>query len=249
MMRLRILELPPNRLGEASETPYALIFDRCGPAAGLDEQISSGKMRETTGAAFVLAFAGSVDLGEGEPDAPAAIEARREPPADRTWLGITRDPEPFVNAVRRTHGGHPRGHGRRAALMRQTTPADLGLDETAELIILEADDSAAHKVTGVLVTNTRMSGGPSRGHIALSGDSEAARWLIDQPDPSVVRATYVQGSTRVNCTLDGWQLRRVDPCPTCTHRGSVLDTWWKPIDAVIGAPAATSGTEALRPQP
>lgn len=65
-MRLRILELPTQHAGEISETPFALIFDRCNPNdGGLNaEQITSGQMRETTGAAFVLAFSESIELGE-----------------------------------------------------------------------------------------------------------------------------------------------------------------------------------------
>lgn len=84
-MRLRILELPMRHLGEASETPYALIFDRCSESDGQSIQRAVQALKDTP-AEFHLAFRESVELGEGEPDALVALTDRREPPPDNSWI-------------------------------------------------------------------------------------------------------------------------------------------------------------------
>lgn len=61
-MRLRILELPMEHAGEFSKPPFAFVFDRC--ELGDLEEIGHGEgMKQATGAQFVLAFQGEVELG------------------------------------------------------------------------------------------------------------------------------------------------------------------------------------------
>ncbi|MET7752323.1 MULTISPECIES: hypothetical protein [Actinomycetes] len=61
-MRLRILELPTEKLGPAVQTPFCLVFDN----ATRDEcdviGAQTASLRETTGARGILAFDTAVDL-------------------------------------------------------------------------------------------------------------------------------------------------------------------------------------------
>lgn len=135
--------------------------------------------------------------------------------------------------------------------MKQTAAADLALaqaahlalDETAELTIFNPDGTTAHVVTVTPATNVRQAA------IALPGDHPAALWLVDYRGPDAIHATLVRDQVRVNVVLENWQVRAVGPCPACNHSGSVLDTWWKWIDTVIGAPVATIHGAAHQPQP
>lgn len=68
-MRLRILELPKRSLGQATEVPYALIFDRCNDSQlgtlGYSVEVGSldhNAMKAATGAEFVIVFTDEVDL-------------------------------------------------------------------------------------------------------------------------------------------------------------------------------------------
>lgn len=61
-MRLRILELPPHHLGEASEIPFVLVFDRCSGVEALEIGDQHERARTSTGAAGVLVFENGVDF-------------------------------------------------------------------------------------------------------------------------------------------------------------------------------------------
>ncbi|MET8648434.1 hypothetical protein [Nocardia aurea] len=69
-MRLRVLALPPRTLGEASETPFLLVFDRCADAGIADPFFT--RLKETVGAEAVLVLAEEVEL---DPEQVAAVSA------------------------------------------------------------------------------------------------------------------------------------------------------------------------------
>lgn len=64
-MRLRVLELPAETVGEVSSSPFVLVFDRI-ESADLDNVRTSARDKATldaTGARGVLVFADDVELG------------------------------------------------------------------------------------------------------------------------------------------------------------------------------------------
>lgn len=62
--RLRVLELPKQTLGEACDTPFILVFDRCGDSMDLFGDIEDVAKR--CGARSILAFADEIQLGDAE---------------------------------------------------------------------------------------------------------------------------------------------------------------------------------------
>ncbi|MFE3051591.1 hypothetical protein [Nocardia sp. NPDC059239] len=62
-MRLRILPLPANVLGQATQTPFCLIFDRCTEADTntITAMVDIG-LKDSTGARSVLAFQSEIEL-------------------------------------------------------------------------------------------------------------------------------------------------------------------------------------------
>jgi hypothetical protein len=64
-MRLRVMELPAEVVGEFVKTPFALIVDRCG-----DEEIDvwtsemADNAKTSTGACAVLVFSDEVELND-----------------------------------------------------------------------------------------------------------------------------------------------------------------------------------------
>ena len=69
-MRLRILELPMRHVGELSETPFALVIDRCTPEQATIARFPYN-LGETIGAVGAIIFEDEVDLGDDLPYAPA----------------------------------------------------------------------------------------------------------------------------------------------------------------------------------
>lgn len=63
-MRLRILELPARTLGEARETPFLVVFDRCSQQQ-YDMLLKAGDTlkSEVAGASAVLSFTDEIELG------------------------------------------------------------------------------------------------------------------------------------------------------------------------------------------
>lgn len=62
-MRLRILALPAVTLGQASQTRYIMVFDRCGDADLTEYLHNADDLAEKCGAQTCLAFAGEIELG------------------------------------------------------------------------------------------------------------------------------------------------------------------------------------------
>lgn len=59
-MRLRVLELPQRKIGEAIETPFCLVLDRCPEAKGALDAF--GERARESGANAVFVFVGEVEL-------------------------------------------------------------------------------------------------------------------------------------------------------------------------------------------
>ncbi|WP_280331514.1 hypothetical protein [Nocardia wallacei] len=61
-MRLRILELPTNYLGQASDTPFCLVFDNASHEnMSMIEEMTDG-LKDKVGARAVLVFEDSIEL-------------------------------------------------------------------------------------------------------------------------------------------------------------------------------------------
>lgn len=60
--RLRVLELPMRHLGQASDTPFVLVLDRCTDELATNVEDHATHWRETTGAQAILVFAEAIDL-------------------------------------------------------------------------------------------------------------------------------------------------------------------------------------------
>lgn len=123
--------------------------------------------------------------------------------------------------------------------MRQITTADLALSRTAQITLFGPEHRPAHTLTARVNNDV----------ITISGDDAAAQWIVEQEAPDQVRAAIVRDGVNTFCALREWMLRRVDLCPACTHNGTVLDTWWTPIDAVIGAQVATVHGQGVNSEP
>lgn len=61
-MRLRVLPLPEQRLGEAVETPYLLVIDRCNEDQATHFRQATENVAEKVGARGILVFPGEVAL-------------------------------------------------------------------------------------------------------------------------------------------------------------------------------------------
>lgn len=61
-MRIQILELPMKHLGEASETPFAIVFDGVENPNEFLDQLDIDKLKAHTGANAVLAFNCAVEI-------------------------------------------------------------------------------------------------------------------------------------------------------------------------------------------
>ena len=61
-MRIRILPLPEERVGDTVTTPYGLILDRIGND-DLAEELLQASTKQDVGARFLLAFVDDVEVG------------------------------------------------------------------------------------------------------------------------------------------------------------------------------------------
>ncbi|SNY84178.1 hypothetical protein SAMN04244553_3605 [Nocardia amikacinitolerans] len=61
-MRMRVVELPMTHLGEATNSPYLLVFDRCQPGEISTSQWQEQDIAGITGARGVLVFDYEVDI-------------------------------------------------------------------------------------------------------------------------------------------------------------------------------------------
>ncbi|WP_280195827.1 hypothetical protein [Nocardia farcinica] len=69
---MRVVPLPAQTLGAATQTPYLIVFDRCSMEMAYALRLAADEVRETTGAVGAIAFAEEVELDAAELDTATA---------------------------------------------------------------------------------------------------------------------------------------------------------------------------------
>lgn len=64
MARIRILELPVERVCGYTSTPFVLVFDRCDSDLDVAAEVveMGDSIKDATGASGILVFAGEIEL-------------------------------------------------------------------------------------------------------------------------------------------------------------------------------------------